>query len=139
MGRSVDYLRHAEYVMYFTPDMSDDAEPEDWAWFIESLSAFIRARLKSYRPCEKWDGNETRILLINDLCEIGVSEYCGMASFSIRVHEYAEYDAMAGLARQHAKQVRGSLEKAIQEAGGVLYNKQGTFSNGESVYTKKAI
>lgn len=146
MGRSVNYLSNAEYVIYFNADWIN-AEDEDgeydeylaqfnWNDFKNDLNASIQAKLKSYYKCERWDNNETRIFLENDLCEIGISEYCGLYSLSIRAKESNYYDEFNRevLGVHHANQVRNSLEKCLIESGADLLNRVGTFSTGVGVF-----
>jgi len=145
MGRSVDYLNHAEYVIYFTADWINAEEDNylnelNWDDFISNLSCEIRNKLKSYSKENKWDGRETKIFLENNLCEIGISEYCGLYSLSIRVKEYDWQGCQLptiGLAKNHAEQIRNTLEKCLVDSGAELLNRIGTFSNGCGVFKKQ--
>lgn len=144
MGRSVDYLTDAEYVIYFTLEHDED-EYNDfdllnmlWKDFLDSLIYEIKSVFRSYDTVEKWD-NETRIFLENQLCEIGISEYCGSCSLSIRAKEgefYTYNSEKYPFAKRHAEQIRGKLEKALENSGATLLNRIGTFSNGVGVYER---
>jgi len=148
MGRSVDYLSHAEYVIYFKADwmneQDDNGEYDEvlsemnWGDFKGNLISNICSKLKSYYEVDEWDGREVWIFLKNELAEIGLSEYCGLYSLSIRARDdefYNSYEKVKeGLAKAHCKKVRKSLEKALKDCGVDILNKIGTFSNGEAVY-----
>jgi len=149
MGRGVDYLTNAEYVIYFTADWINNEKDEEgeydyflcqqnWDDFIGNLTSSICNKLKSYYEVDEWDGRETKIFLKNGLAEIGISEYCGLYSLSIRKKEclgYYSYEKdIDGLSGNHCQQVRKTLEKSLADSGATLLNKIGTFSNGESVY-----
>jgi len=76
----------------------------DWNDFSSNILSALKRNYKSLnQPERRFDGNETRIILQNYFVEIGISEYCGCASLSIRVNEY--YDDVkkdwqkAGLSR----------------------------------------
>lgn len=144
MSRSVAYLNNAEYVLYFP---FEDGEDENgnydeelarfgWDDLISNLQYTIKAKLKSYRIADDWDNRETKIILANDLCHIGISEYCGLVSLSI-AQKNNEYDIWhESFAKNHAYLVRGTLEKVIDYLGLKRLNKIGTFSNGEAVFQK---
>lgn len=150
MGRGVDYLTNAEYVIFFHADwinaeyengeFDEDLSSMNWDDFMSNLTAEICHKLKSYNESDKWDGRETKIFLENNLCEIGISEYCGMYSLSIRASEclgYYSYEKDTnGLAVHHAEQIRNTLEKCLVKSGAEILNKIGTFSNGCSVFEK---
>lgn len=147
MGRSVNYLNNAEYVIYFKADwinMDDDnmlddyISSENWDDFMCNLTSSICSKLKSYCECDKWDDREVKIFLENELCEIGISEYCGLYSLSVRAKDdefYGYRDSYKEcFGKHHAKQVRKTLEKALQDTGGQILNRVGTFSNGIGVF-----
>jgi len=135
MGRSVNYLSNADLVLYF--DGSFLENEFDWEDFKSNLIYKIKKKLKSYNECDKWDGNETRIFLENELAEIGLSEYCGLCSLSVRVRDddYDEY-FKEGIAKRHIKQIEKSLVKCLENTGVEILNRLGTFSNGCGVFEK---
>jgi len=150
MGRSVDYLSNAEVVIYFGGDwlQGEDENGEydqdiaqiNWDDFYYNLKTEIKRKLKSYVDCEKWDGNEVSIFLENELAEIGISEYCGSYSLSVRAKE-PEYrdDNRLNFAKYHASQIEKSLAKILNDLSCDVLNRLGTFSNGCSVYKKATI
>ena len=144
MGRSVSYLNNAEFVLYFpfesyrdeNGEYDADIDSMNWDDTMECLKAEITKRLPSYSEVDKWDNRETRIFLENNLCSIGISEYCGLVSLSVAPRDLDGYDDtwQPQFAARHAAQIRPILEKCLDELGLKRLNKIGTFSNGESVF-----
>jgi len=147
MGRSVNYLSNAEYVIYFTADWINENDENgeydsflsklNWNDFIINLKSEIKSKLKSYYNCDKWENKENHIFLENDLCEIAISEYCDLFSLSIRAKDnefYTSNNYKEGLSKYHAKQIKNTLIQSLKNCGCEILNKLGTFSNGESVY-----
>lgn len=163
MGRSVDYLNRAVQVSYadasrmgYTAPWSDElgdydyeAEPVycemqariDWDDF---KSALGEAFAKSYPSLDfdakgfGWDGRETLIIARNKLVEVGISEYCGLVSLSVRPldeHAWLNY-SQSPIGERFARQV--NLDKVLAYALGeeAVLHKVGTFSNGEGVYRR---
>jgi hypothetical protein len=122
MSRSVDYLTNATAVAYLY--IYDD---EQWDDFKSDVAETLQTMFPSLRDCDRWDNNETHIFLENNLAEVGISEYNGIVSVSIRpTGDY--YDNTEALAVHWCETVVDTF-KTI----GTLI-KQGTFSNGEAVY-----
>ena len=146
MGRSVSYLNHAKTVIYFTADWlsgydekgeyDEDIASINWEDFFYNLNAEIKRKLKSYVSVDKYDGKENSVFLENDLCKIGISEYCGSYSLSV-APIYSDYANLEGLAIRHAEQIENTLIKCLKECGAVVLNRIGTFSNGCNVYEVK--
>ena len=152
MGRSVNYLNNAEVVIYFSFDNDGDESdyPADLAWddLIDNLVFSIQKRLPSYEVCKnEWDNNETRIILQNRLCNIGISEYCGLVSLSVAPRNSDNLDSFDtfrdNFAVRHAKQIKHTLEGIVDLHTASRLNRVGTFSNGtgafESANNKEAI
>ena len=150
MGRSVDYLNRSERVNYFQwptlwvydEDTDTDVETDEY-WDAADIIADIRETITSnypgFDPCSRWDGRETHIILEGYGTEIGLSEYCGLATLSIRVDEgpleYSMDDQEYETDRQKALNwIRDNWDQASEYWN--QYRKIGTFSNGESVYEK---
>jgi hypothetical protein len=136
MGRSVDYLSRSQKVVYIPFEVENEFDSEfdsefEWDCFYEDLINILCEKYPSlYTVKNKWDGRETRIILENDLCQIGLSEYCGLVSVSIRVNEYYEY---YNIAESWINRI--NFEKVLNEKFNALH-KIGTFSNGESIYER---
>lgn len=111
---------------------------DDWDWFIEGLVYQFTTKYPSLTQCDRWEGREDYIFLENELIEVGVAEYCGLASISVRPIDneeryYTQGEAgKANLANRMAGYVAKWMDATIGDS-----SKVGTFSNGESVYEKK--
>jgi hypothetical protein len=149
MGRSVDYLNRATNVAYFqwpliesyneeTDEFEQTDEFEDGYIVTEDIQESIISEYPEFDRSKKWDGRETSIILTGYGTEIGLSEYCGLATLSIRInereleyfeeHEYNEqYDKIEAWINENWAKISKGYNQ---------YNRIGTFSNGESVYEK---
>jgi hypothetical protein len=144
MGRGVSYLNHAEVVLYYhyDADIGDDYDLASILWNeqVDSLTEAIQKRLPSYAKDDySYNGDrETRIILSNELCVLGVSEYCGCCSLSVapkfNKYGYMEPAYKEAFAIRHAKQIESALQACLDEVTGTRLKKLGTFSNGESVF-----
>jgi hypothetical protein len=150
MGRSVNYLNNAEKVNYFewpTLSVYDDEldrdiqtdEPEEGYIVIEDIQETIKSNFPEFDNCDRWDGRETHIILEGYGVEIGLSEYCGLASLSVRVDEgpleYSEDDEAYETDRQKALNwINENWAEATKYWN--KYKKIGNFSNGEGVFEK---
>ena len=146
MGRSVNYLNNAVTIIYFTSEyLNSELEGEIFAWedFVINLKYDIMNKLKSYVKSDKWDNQETQIILENELCNIGISEYCGLYSLSVAPIDfdgyYPEDNAKINFAEHHAKQIEKTLCKILKDNRCTVLNRLGTFSNGEGVYEKAKV
>ena len=148
MARSVNYLGNALGVTYFHTapenfendlEFSYENEAEfTWDDFVGNITASLQANYGSFDTVKhRWDGRETRIILENNHAEIGISEYCGLASVSIRIREsdYTNYQ----LAEGWINRAWPGMVKAMEENTYHTHlRKIGTASNGESFYEKIA-
>ena len=145
MGRSINYLDNAEVVLYFpieneyneAGEFDEDLSQMEWGDTIRNLQYEIKAKLPSYYIVkDKWGNHETKIILENSFCSIGISEYCGLVSLSVapRENDYANYSE--SLAKHHANQIKGTLEKVLHDLGLKNLRKVGTASNGEAFFQK---
>lgn len=150
MGRSVDYLNRAERVNYFQwptlwvydEDTDTDVEtdePEEAFIVIEDIQETIISNYPGFDRCSRGDGREVHIILEGYGLEIGLSEYCGLASLSVRVDQsildYCDTDEEADAEYQKCLAwLNENWEEATKYWN--RYRKIGTFSNGESVYEK---
>lgn len=160
MGRSVSVLSNADEVTYFDVsgfgytapyneeigDYDENAEKvyddwqgiEDWNDFKENLFAAIEKRCQSVHSADRWEHREDHIFAENGLVEFGISEYCGLASVSVRVHRDLDNwgENKAGLAENWIARVWPNLLRDFERAVGKPLRRIGTFSNGESVYSR---
>ena len=110
---------------------------DDWTWFIEDLTDQFIAKYPSLEPCDNWEGNEDHIFLENELIEVGVAEYCGLASVSMRAknsNEFWDCPGKLNFANRMESYVGVWVDKTLGD-----YNRVGGFSDGTSVYEKKEI
>jgi hypothetical protein len=152
MGRSVDYLNRALHVSYFewpliefyneiTDEYEKTDEYEEYYFVKENIQESVISEFPQYDYCDKYDGRETAIILKGYGTEIGLSQYCGLATLSIRIDEneldYSNYD------EQEYNEQYDKIEAWINEnwakisQGYDQYRKIGTFSNGEAVFETK--
>jgi len=136
MSRSVNHLNHAEHVSFIPTEDFCGCDPDDpdCSFFFKEeadrVAERLRGRWPSFEAADRWNNRETRVVAENGHAEVGVSEYCGLTSVSIAVVENCERPELA----EHW--IR-SMVSAFEEMFGTL-RKLGTFSNGESVYERKA-
>ena len=128
MGRSVNYLSNAHKVFYTTFKGEEDYE---WYDFKDNITWGLKSQFPSLCECNRWEGREAHIFLENNLVEIGISEYCGLVSVSIRAKEGKE-----AIGENWIDKVAANFEKVIRENCGDVYRKIGSFSNGEGVFEK---
>lgn len=136
MGRSVSYLSNAQRVSYFEWPMYEDEygnEIYDEADFvIENIQQGIISDFPDFSTADKWDGREDHIILQGYGTEIAISEYCGLCSLSIRVDSSCYDD---GNVEEIESWIDDNWDKI--SSGYNMYERVGTFSNGEAVFTKK--
>lgn len=129
MGRSVSYLSRAQEIAYTHIDTEDEFEFED---LVENLKYELKGKYKSLSICEnEWEDNETKIILDSTLVQIGVSEYCGLVSISIRPKDNEHYHLGERWINQNWSNIRSCIGGYCE-----LLNRLGTFSNGEGVFQK---
>lgn len=123
MGRSVSVPADAHLVCYKDVSYIDD----QWEWedLIEDIIAQCIDNWPSLETDHKWIGNENHCLVSNNLCTIGISEYCGLSSI------WVVPDPSSNLATAWIDRISNKFESLFGE-----YNKIGTASNGESFFEK---
>lgn len=128
MGRSVGTTRGAHCVVYL--EHGCDGEDCEWQWkdFMDYVKDSIKAAFPSFVDADLWIGSEGHIILSNMHSDVVLYEYCGMTSINLSANEsyYPE------LADHWCSQITERFEKLFPER----YYRQGTFSNGVSVYGK---
>ena len=129
MARRVDYLNRAQIVVYKS---AYDLQEDDWQDFQNDIIESLKNIAPSLEECDCWDGRETHILLENGLAEVGISEYNGLVSISIRPKEESyEGKWIEPLAKKWIESIESKFEKTGDLA------RIGTFSNGESMFKHK--
>ena len=149
MSRSVNYLTGATNIVYFEwpryyyyneiteqDELSEDYE--DSQFVIEDIQESIISEFPEYQRSQKWDGREVSIILKGYGTEIGLSEYCGLTSLSIRIDE----DQLPYSWDDNYDEVYNDVEKWINENWAKIsapyneLNKIAVFSNGEAIFEK---
>jgi len=128
MGRSIEVPRDAISVSYRWIDEGDEFAYDD---LVEDVQAVLMDRFNSLELDNRWlpyPCRETRAVLENGLIRVCVSEYCGLVAISVIPRD----DAPRGMAERDGLLVGRYIEDKFGEL-----RKQGTFSNGESFYTRK--
>ena len=135
MGRSTSYLTNSLHEVYFPSTQFEDEF--DWEDFKLGLEETLKSKLPSLESCDYWGGREDHIFLNNSLCEIALSDYCGLACLSIRINEssadYFDQD-IEPLAGNWIDKIKHHLDGAIEQIIGYRLEKSGSFSNGEGIY-----
>jgi hypothetical protein len=127
MSRSVNQLSGAQAVAFLS---AHEETENSWEYFQEDITEQLKSLFPSLEDADRWEDNETHIILNNDHAEIAISEYCGLVSVSLRAIE--DWDGTRdGLHQQWVQQVQDKFLSI-----GTLKH-QGTFINGEAVFTTK--
>ena len=129
MGRSVSTLRDSVINLY--ADITHISDSQEFEDLIDNIRYEISARYKNMKRTFEHEG-ENLIICENGLLEIAISEYCGLLSLSIRAKE----GKTKHLGVSTALKMEAYLQKLLKDYTEGVYTKAGTFSNGESVYTK---
>jgi hypothetical protein len=143
MGRGVSRLNNAQHVLYLDYSYEDDSDMDQFYWEefkVEIMECFNNCPSLVAPRKDKWDGRETIIILENSLAEVGIAEYCGLVSVSIRprMGDMVSYDdEYVNLGRKWIDQVWPGIIRNFKEAFPTsMLTKLGTFSNGEAIYQK---
>lgn len=141
MGRSVSYLNHATIVTYCSPEFVDFDKPEeeqigyfDWDEFRDDLENQLIEAFPSLSSCKRWEGREDRIFLENNLVEIGIAEYCGLVSVSIRPLQSDGYYSSQGIAENWVNRISKRFKEIVNAYNGLTLI--GRASNGEAFYQR---
>ena len=147
MSRSVSTHRNALATVYLRPEIEDhDDNPYAWSDFLDDLrniltgEAGVDSKLllngkpftgfQGYKPADRWDGREDRIILEGELSEVSVSEYGGMVSVCLAPLD-PDNEHHVTACHNAAPYFLAILLAAYPDC---CFARLGTFSNGESVY-----
>jgi hypothetical protein len=127
MGRGVATLRGSRVEVYTgVSELLEDGF--EWNELVMDITEDIKDRYPSFEDVSEWEGNEVRIVLRNGLCEIAVSEYCGVMCVSVRETK--------PMGVRFVYNLEDSIINTVNMVCGTAMVKHGSFSNGESVYCK---
>jgi hypothetical protein len=105
---------------------------DDWNHFKEWMVEKVKDLFPSMTECKEWVGREDLAIAENQLAYFGVSEYCGCAAVWVVAKE-DYYGNENPLAEHWVNKIAKKFHTNFGE-----YTRVGTFSNGESVYERKA-
>ena len=137
MGRGVMTVSDAVQIVYLEIDYDIDE------WMLEDELEYIRdtikAKYKSFEDANTWDGREELRVLENELAKVIVCSYMNVVSINLVPFDLSGmynwgYTDATPLAEHWCNQIA----KGFAELFPGRLIKQGTFSNGVSVY-KRAI
>lgn len=144
MGRSVETIRDAE-VIYFCIEYDEYDEFWNEFWyddFILNIKSALHKRYKSmdydpkYHKPYQWQYpyREQFTITGNYHCVISISEYCGRVAISIATNPQSDYPELSEhWLNQNTQAIKDTIKPYLPGAEIV---KQGTFSNGVSVYKR---
>ena len=137
MGRSV--ATYGEFSMYLNYDFSDFEFTSCWTEFYDSLNNVITDKYTSF-DCvvddNKWEGSEGRVIAENQYCSVVVSSYFNVCSINLVILDEAYEYNLENLALKFINRIQDNFVKLFKDAGYDVLMRQGTFSNGNSVYCK---
>lgn len=126
MGRGVSVPRDATTVTYIDISEIDTEDEYEYEDMLLCIMETLRDKMPSLRDSDEWIGREDNTILENQLVYIGVSSYCDIMSLWI-----VPKDQYLDLALNWIYKVAHH----VKELGNLT--KQGTMSNGVSVYKRK--
>lgn len=107
--------------------------------FAEDLKNLLKEAFPSLAPDEKWLGSEDKALLSNTYAYFGWSEYCGLVAAWVaeKDPDYRASSAWEAMRDKWISSIEKKFAKTVAKSWGVPLTKLGTFSSGESVFSKK--
>lgn len=133
MGRGVATAEGALTTVYI--ELQGDRDIDGWRELLDFIRSAIKCRYRSFWDTERWIGREVMTILENRHAEVTISEYCGIMAVCLRVYDNAEYPE---LAKTWIASIEKGFRTGLQQAfEGSILVKQGTMSNGVSVFHKE--
>lgn len=139
MGRSVSYASGSEVVLYSYFEYEDEGDyfaQDAFDDCVDCLQSSVIEAFPSLYESDEWVGREDRALAENSLVYVGMSEYCGVVSVWVKPKEDDYRAYVQNFGARFARQMESKLKDIVKNVFGVRLSKMGTFSNGESVYSK---
>lgn len=134
MGRSVSKHRNSIQTFFMHFECEDESDSQyEWECFMGDLKDNVLPCIfPSLTPCDRWQDREDHVIAENGRCEISVSEYCGCVAICLApLDPDSTFDV--AWCENVAANFQRKLTKFYPKSAMV---KQGTMSNGESVYQK---
>jgi hypothetical protein len=132
MGRGVASHSYEHRGITLFLDFEDDSDREVFNW--DDYTEYIIEKIKEVAPSVslvkngEWYGRETQRIGENRLMSVWISEYMDV----VRISFVAEH---GNLGETFIDKVVDKISEKFVKGGSTVLIKQGTFSNGESVYT----
>jgi len=137
MGRSVDYPRDAESVVFLDVELDAGEEYGQWHDFIDAIRDVLTERFPSLDPDDSWIGRELHSILDNCHARVVVSHYGDVVSISLVAKDEQYFMGDQNLAGAWCGQVSRSFARVLEERfPGQCLRRRGTMSNGVSVYER---
>jgi hypothetical protein len=136
MGRTVSTPYNVQETAYQDVTKHDH---DSFQWWLEDITEYAKSLWLSFCGCDKWLDREDHAILENNLCYLGVSEYCGLVAIWLVPKEnpndgyFSSEPNILPLAENFINRIAPNFHKAFGQ-----YRKIGTFSNGEAIYEKTA-
>jgi hypothetical protein len=137
MGRSI--MTYGESAVHFAHNIEDDFEGFEFSDMMEYIADQIAEKYTSFENViqeNKWVGREGRIILENQLIQVAITEYCGLAAVSFIIDPAAEEYNYTALAQRLIPYIETYTTKLLKKSGYGVLSRIGTFSNGVGVYKK---
>jgi hypothetical protein len=112
-----------------TEEFSASDTLEEYDVVVEDIQEVIKSEFPEFDNAKKSDDRETLIILEGYGTQIGLSEYCGLASLSIRVDNFFEDEEDREKIVEWINENWENVSKPWNQL-----QKLGTFSNGEGIY-----
>ncbi len=130
MGRSVSVPSGAVQVAYLNDHFDEEWEWDDFIWEIQEA---LKRRFPSLSNDSGWLGREDRIVLSNELAQVTISEYYGVASVALVPREFESYySSLEALSKVWCQRIKFT-EKINKDFASRALRRIGTFSNGEAI------
>lgn len=132
-------MTYGETAVHFAHDIEDDFDGFEFSDMMEYIAGQISSKYKSFDDViqeEKWVGREGRIILENQLIQVAITEYCGIAAVSFIINPDAEEYNYTALAQRLIPYIETYTAKLLKKSGYDVLSRIGTFSNGVGVYER---
>lgn len=116
-------------------DFTGEVARDEFDYLVDWIREEFTTAFPSMAECDRWARgcgamDELRCIVANELCDVYVSEYCGMVAISVVPTGCDDcWDNTTGIARHWCATYAADVLDRFNE-----YRRIGTFSNGESVY-----
>lgn len=122
-------MGHVEFSHFeYDEDCQDSFE-----YLVEDLQDALHEVFPSVYACDRWIDREVRAFAHNNFATFNIAEYCGIVSISVTPKD-VDY-TQEGIRDAWITRVGKNFSKVIRSSVNTPLVKQGTFSNGEAVFS----